>query len=33
VFYERRGFDVYLREPHPGGGEVVHMKKVIATSS
>jgi GNAT superfamily N-acetyltransferase len=28
-FYARRGFSEFLREPHPAGGEVVHMKKSI----
>jgi GNAT superfamily N-acetyltransferase len=28
-FYGRRGFEEFLREPHPAGGEVVHMKKSI----
>ena len=28
-FYARRGFEEFLREPHPGGGEVVHMKKSV----
>jgi GNAT superfamily N-acetyltransferase len=27
TFYSRRGFEEFLREPHPAGGEVVHMKK------
>lgn len=29
TFYARRGFEEFLREPHPRGGEVVHMKKSI----
>lgn len=29
AFYARRGFSEFLREPHPVGGEVVHMKKSI----
>ena len=28
-FYAHRGFEEFLREPHPAGGEVVHMKKTI----
>ena len=30
TFYARRGFEEFLREPHPAGGEVVHMRKSIA---
>jgi N-acetylglutamate synthase-like GNAT family acetyltransferase len=30
AFYARRGFEEFLREPHPAGGEVVHMRKSIA---
>jgi GNAT superfamily N-acetyltransferase len=30
AFYARRGFEEFLREKHPAGGEVVHMKKSIA---
>ena len=29
AFYARRGFEVFLREPHPSGGEVVHMKRSL----
>jgi GNAT superfamily N-acetyltransferase len=29
AFYSRRGFEEFLREPHPAGGEVVHMKKPL----
>lgn len=29
AFYARRGFEEFLREPHPPGGEVVHMKKPV----
>ena len=29
TFYARRGFEEFLREPHPAGGEVVHMRKSI----
>jgi GNAT superfamily N-acetyltransferase len=32
AFYARRGFAVFLREPIPAGGEVVHMKKPVAPS-
>jgi GNAT superfamily N-acetyltransferase len=28
-FYARRGFEEFLREPHPTGGEVVHMRKSV----
>jgi len=28
-FYAHHGFEEFLREPHPAGGEVVHMKKTI----
>jgi GNAT superfamily N-acetyltransferase len=28
-FYANRGFEEFRREPHPAGGEVVHMKKTI----
>ena len=30
AFHVRRGFEEFLRERHPAGGEVVHMKKSIA---
>jgi GNAT superfamily N-acetyltransferase len=30
AFYTHRGFEEFLREKHPAGGEVVHMKKSIA---
>ena len=29
AFYAHRGFEEFLREPHPAGGEVVHMKRAI----
>jgi GNAT superfamily N-acetyltransferase len=29
LFYARRGFVEFMREPHPAGGEIVHMKKSI----
>jgi GNAT superfamily N-acetyltransferase len=29
AFYAHRGFKEFLRESHPGGGEVVHMTKSI----
>ncbi|MEI9925827.1 MAG: GNAT family N-acetyltransferase [Bradyrhizobium sp.] len=29
LFYARRGFVEFSREPHPAGGEIVHMKKSI----
>ena len=29
LFYSRRGFVEFMREPHPAGGEIVHMKKSI----
>jgi GNAT superfamily N-acetyltransferase len=29
LFYARRGFVEFAREPHPAGGEVVHMKKSL----
>jgi len=29
-FYARRGFGIFLREPHPAGGDVVHMLKSLA---
>ena len=29
LFYVRRGFVEFAREPHPAGGEIVHMKKSI----
>ena len=29
AFYLRRGFEEFLRESHPAGGEVVHMKKPV----
>jgi GNAT superfamily N-acetyltransferase len=28
-FYTHLGFEEFLREPHPAGGEVVHMKKSV----
>jgi len=28
-FYARRGFAEFLREPHAGGGEIVHMRKSV----
>jgi len=31
AFHVRRGFEEFLRERHPAGGEVVHMKKSIAS--
>ena len=33
TFYAKRGFSEYLREAIPTGGVVVHMRKVVATSS
>jgi GNAT superfamily N-acetyltransferase len=32
-FYAHRGFEEFWREPHAGGGEVVHMKKAVEPSS
>jgi GNAT superfamily N-acetyltransferase len=32
AFYARRGFEEFLREPHAGGGEVVHMKKALGSA-
>ena len=29
LFYARRGFVEFMREPHPAGGEIVHMKKSL----
>jgi GNAT superfamily N-acetyltransferase len=29
LFYARRGLVDFSREPHPAGGEIVHMKKSI----
>jgi GNAT superfamily N-acetyltransferase len=29
AFYSRRGFEEFLREAHPAGGEVVHMRKPV----
>ena len=29
TFYARRGFAEFLREPHAGGGEIVHMRKSV----
>jgi len=29
LFYARRGFVEFMREPHPAGGETVHMKKSL----
>ena len=29
LFYARRGFVEFAREPHPAGGEIVHMKKSL----
>ena len=29
LFYARRGFVEFTREPHPAGGEIVHMKKSL----
>ena len=29
AFYAQRGFEEFRHEPHPGGGEVVHMKKPV----
>jgi len=30
AFYARSGFEEFLCEPHPSGGEVVHMKRSLA---
>lgn len=32
AFYSGRGFTVFLREPIPAGGELVHMTKPVAPS-
>lgn len=31
AFYAKRGYAVFLREPFAGGGEVVHMRRVLMT--
>jgi GNAT superfamily N-acetyltransferase len=29
LFYAHRGFVEFAREPHPAGGEIIHMKKSL----
>ena len=33
AFYEKRGYDAYLRRPFPLGGETVYMKKAVSGCS
>ena len=33
AFYEKRGYDAYLRRPFPLGGETVYMKKAVSGRS